>query len=168
MTKTTTTYALPDEPPGPVWDKDGNKWERDGDYWKSGAYADREWYDLLHSRSPLTNTEPEPVWPTAPLVWHDGKVCVRAASETYFGDSNFWGKYLLNSETTAAREGARRFAREAISVTPVPTEAWETWKHATRYLDYMPDCELIAAVESLAQEVALVDATEALNGETNE
>ena len=27
MTKTTTTYALPDEPEGPVWDRHGDKWE---------------------------------------------------------------------------------------------------------------------------------------------
>ena len=99
------------------------------------------------------NTEPEPVWPTAPLVWHDGKVWVQAALE-YFGDSNFWGKYHLNSETTAAREGARRFSREAIPVTPVPSAEWEAWKSATRDLDYTPDCELIDAVDSLAREVA--------------
>ena len=39
-------------------------------------------------------------------------------------------------------------------MTLVPTEAWETWKHATRDLDYTPDSELIDAVDSLAQEVA--------------
>ena len=166
MTKTTTTYALPDEPEGPVWDRHGEKWVRTGVM----VYVHgREWAQWRHvasgslgtwpaplMRGPVTNTEPEPepVWPTAPLVWHDGKVWVQAESETYFEDSNFWGKYHLNSETTAARDGARRFAREAISVTPVPTEAWETWKHATRDLDYTSDCELIDAVDSLAQEVA--------------
>ena len=103
---------------------------------------------------PAPEPEPEPVWPTAPLVWWDGKVWVRAATETYFGDSSFWGKHHLNSETASIREAARRFAREAIPVTPVPTEAWETWKYATRYLDYTPDSELIDAVDSLAQEVA--------------
>ena len=97
---------------------------------------------------PDPEPEPEPVWPTAPLVWHDGKVWVQAASETYFGDSNFWGKYHLNSETTAAREGARRFSREAIPVTIVPTREWERLR----------DCE---EPSWLAAE-ALVDATERL------
>ena len=100
----------------------------------------------------VPDPEPEPVWPTAPLVWHDGKVWVRAESKTYFGDSNFWGKYHMNSETAAAREAARRFAREAVPVTLVPTEAWEAWLEEPAWL----------AAE------ALVDATEALNGETNE
>ena len=31
MTKTTTTYALPAEPDGPVWDRNGDKWERTGE-----------------------------------------------------------------------------------------------------------------------------------------
>ena len=98
--------------------------------------------------------EPEPVWPTAPYVWHDGKMWVRAATGTYFGDSSFWGKRHLDSEIAAVHEEAHRFARKAVPVTPVPTEAWETWKRATRDLDYTPDCELIDAVDSLAQEVA--------------
>ena len=110
--------------------------------------------DDLNEPDPDPEPGPTTAWPTAPLVWQDGKVWVQAASETYFGDGNFWGKYHLNSETTAAREGARRFAREAISVTPVPTAEWETWKRATRDLDYTPDSELIDAVDSLAQEVA--------------
>ena len=153
MTKTTTTYALPDEPEGPVWDRHGDKWEYKRGFWEGPGIA--SWTVLLRVHGPLTNTEPEPepVWPTAPLVWHDGKVWVQAASETYFGDSNFWGKYHLNSETTAAREGARRFSREAIPVTIVPTREWERLR----------DCEEPAW---LAAE-ALVDATEALNGETN-
>ena len=156
MTKTTTTYALPPEPDGPVWDEDGNKWERDGDYWKSGAVRGlaRGWYDLLYIRGTLTNTEPEPVWPTAPYVWHDGMVWVRAATGTYFGGISFWDKHHLNSELATVHEEAHRFARKAAPVTPVPTEAWETWKRATRDLDYVPDSELIDAVDSLAQEVA--------------
>ena len=134
MTKTTTTYAIPPEPDGPVWDEDGNKWERDGDYWKSGIYRDREWMwdDLLYVRGPVTNTEPEPVWPTAALVWHDGKVCVRDVSGTYFGDSNSWGKYLLDSEIAAARERARRFAREAVPVVAVPAAEWEAFAPLAR------------------------------------
>ena len=167
MTKTTTTYALPDEPEGPVWDQHGDKWERTGDV----VYVHgREWAGWRHvasgnvgtwpsplMRGPVTNTEPVPMWPTAPLVWHDGKVWVQAASETYFGDSNFWGKYHLNSETTAAREGARRFSREAIPVTIVPTGEWERLR----------DCvEDEGSIRGAAE--ALVDATEALNGESND
>ena len=164
MTKTTTTYALPPEPEGPVWDRNGDKWERTGEMlhvhgrewaeWRHVASGDVGTWPAPLMRGPVTNTEPTPAWPTAPLVWWDGKVWVRAATETYFGDSSFWGKHHLNSETASIREAARRFAREAIPVTPVPTEAWETWKYATRYLDYTPDSELIDAVDSLAQEVA--------------
>ena len=102
----------------------------------------------------LNEPDPEPVWPDVPLVWWDGKAWVQAASETYFGDSSFWGKRHLNSETASVREAARRFAREAVPVTLVPTEAWETWKRATSDLDYMPDWELVDAVDSLAQGVA--------------
>ena len=102
----------------------------------------------------VPDPEPEPVWPTAPYVWHDGKVWVRSATETYFGDSNFWAKSHLDITAQHVRDGARRFVREAVPVTLVPTEAWETWKSATRYLDYTPDCDLIDAVGSLAQEVA--------------
>lgn len=161
----TTTYALPAEPEGPVWDKTGDKWERTGDV----VYAHgREWAEWQHvesgrtgmwaaplMRGPVTNTEPEPVWPTAPLVWHDGKVWVQAASETYFGDSSFWGKHHLNSETASIREGARRFAREAVPVTPIPTEAWEAWRSSCDPLDMaQEDRALMDAVDSLAQEVA--------------
>ena len=115
------------------------------------------------------DTEPEPVWPTAPYVWWGGKVWAQSTSETYFGGGNFWGKYHLNSEITAAREGARRFAREAVPVMPVPTEAWEKWK------SWVPseaveacagDRELINAVDSLAQDEAhVVMREEALNNE---
>lgn len=157
MTKTTTTYALPPEPDGPVWDRDRKRWtptDVDGWWLRDVTGVQCTWARVLEGYGPLTNTEPEPVWPTAPLVWHDGKVWVQAASETYFGDSNFWGKYHLNSETTATREGARRFSREAIPVTIVPTREWERLR----------DCEEPAWL--LAE--ALVDATEALNGETNE
>ena len=162
MTKTTTIYALPPEPEpgGPVWDSHGKRWTPtafDGWWLRDVTGVQCTWARLLEGYGPLTNTEPEPVWPTAPLVWHDGKVWDQAASETYFGDSNFWGKYHLNSETTAAREGARRFAREAIPVTIVPTGEWERLR----------DCvEDEGSIRGAAE--ALVDATEALNGESNE
>ena len=57
-----TTYNLPEEPTGPVWDKDGHKWERlgDGSWLREGAtWAYRtEWYRLLHLSGPLTYTPP--------------------------------------------------------------------------------------------------------------
>ena len=158
MTKTTTIYALPPEPDGPVWDRDGGRWDISpvhGMWCGPGGFR-LAWIVLLRDLGPLTNTEPEPVWPTAPLVWHDGKVWVQAASETYFGDSNFWGKYHLNSETTAAREGARRFSREAIPVTIVPTGEWERLRDCVEDEEPAWDAAeaLVDATDALAQEVA--------------
>ena len=63
-----TTYALPDEPEGPVWDQHGDKWERTGDV----VYAHgREWAEWQHvvtgrtgmwaaplMRGPVTSTPP--------------------------------------------------------------------------------------------------------------
>ena len=102
---------------------------------------------------PEPEPEPEPVWPTAPLVWHDGEVWVRGDDGEYQTAGDYWAKSHLDSTVQPVRDGARRFVREAIPVTLVPTEAWETWKRATRDLDYTPDCELIDAVDSLAREV---------------
>ena len=54
-----TTYALPDEPEGPVWDKKGDKWERTGDV----VYAHgREWAEWQHVESGRTG-----MW-AAPLM----------------------------------------------------------------------------------------------------
>ena len=98
--------------------------------------------------------EPTPAWPTAPHVWWDGGVWAHYVDGEYriFGD--YWHESHLDNPISFIRDEARRFVREAIPVTLVPTEAWETWKRATRDLDYTPDCELIDAVDSLAQEVA--------------
>ena len=55
------------------------------------------------------------------------------------------------------RNDARRFAREAVPVTLVPTEAWETWKSwapSEAVGACAGDRELVNAVDSLAQEVA--------------
>ena len=158
MTKTTMTYVLPAEPEGPVWDSHGKRWtptDVDGWWLRDVTGVQCTWARLLEGYGPLTDA-PETAWPTAPYVWHDGKAWVQAATETYFGDSNFWGKYHLNSETTAAREGARRFSREAIPVTIVPTGEWE------RLRDCVEDEEpawgaaeaLVDATDALAQEVA--------------
>ena len=102
---------------------------------------------------PDPEPEPEPVWPTAPYVRHGGEVWVRGDDGDYQTAGDYWAKSHLDSTVQPVRDDARRFVREAIPVTLVPTEAWETWKRATRDLDYTPDCELIDAVDSLAREV---------------
>lgn len=51
------TYNTPEEPTGPVWDKDGYRWERtrngawlrEGGIWTYSA----DWYLLLHRYGPL-------------------------------------------------------------------------------------------------------------------
>ena len=98
--------------------------------------------------------EPTPAWPTAPHVWWDGGVWALYDDGEYLISGDYWHESHLDSTVQPVRDDARLFARGAVPVTPVPTEAWETWKRATRDLDYTPDCELIDAVDSLAQEVA--------------
>ena len=78
------------------------------------------------------DTEPEPVWPTAPYVWHDGMVWVRAATGTYFGGISFWDKHHLNSELATVHEEAHRFAREAVPVVVVPAAEWEVFAPLAR------------------------------------
>ena len=61
MTKTTMTYAIPPEPDGPVWDKDGERWERDtrlGGWDLVAGYLSRTWPILLTNYGPLTSTPP--------------------------------------------------------------------------------------------------------------
>ena len=101
----------------------------------------------------LDGPEPEPVWTTAPLVWHDGTVWVRGDVGEYRTAGDYWAKSHLDAPAQSVRDGARRFAREAVPVVAVPAAEWEAWKSATRDLDYTPDCELIDAVDSLAREV---------------
>ena len=101
--------------------------------------------------------EPEPSWPTAPHVWWDGGVWALYDDGEYriFGD--YWHESHLDNPIWFIRDEARRFAREAVPVTLVPTEAWEAWK------SWVPseavgacagDRELVNAVDSLAQEEA--------------
>ena len=98
--------------------------------------------------------DPEPAWPTAPLVWHAGQVW-QQEDDMYASANDVWSEGHMNDgPSNMFRNDARRFAREAVPVTLVPTEAWGTWKRATRDLDYTPDSELIDAMNSLAQEVA--------------
>ena len=56
-----TTYALPAEPEGPVWDRDGERWERDTDLkeWDLVAgYISRTWPILLANYGPVTSAPP--------------------------------------------------------------------------------------------------------------
>lgn len=58
-----TTYNIPEEPAGPVWDKEGYKWVRtkngawlrEGGTWTYSA----DWYVLLHRNGPLVDMPPE-------------------------------------------------------------------------------------------------------------
>ena len=93
---------------------------------------------------------PEPAWPTAPHVWHDGKVWARYGERGYQCVDDYWHKGHLSSPSSDIQDRARRFAREAVPVVAVPAAEWEAWKSATRDLDFTPDCELIDAVDSLA------------------
>ena len=100
---------------------------------------------------------PEPAWPTAPHVWWEGEVWVRGDDGEYQTAGDYWAKSHLDSTVQPVRDCARRFVREAVPVTLVPTEAWEEWKswapsEAVRAC--AGDRELVNAVDSLAQEVA--------------
>ena len=94
-------------------------------------------------------TETEPTWPTAPYVWQDGEVWTRVIGG-YTVPANIWTIDHLTSPNYAA--GARRFAREAIPVIPVPAAEWEAWKRAET-----ADC---AGPSPYA--LRLIDATDAL------
>ena len=56
------TYNIPEEPAGPVWDKEGHKWVRtphgawlrEGGTWTYSA----DWYVLLHRNGPLVDMPP--------------------------------------------------------------------------------------------------------------
>ena len=55
------TYNMPEEPTGPVWDKDGHRWElmESGVWLRDGAtWTTSEWHRLLHRDGPLTDTPP--------------------------------------------------------------------------------------------------------------
>ena len=59
-----TTYELPPEPQGPVWDKEGNKWERVNEhYWETDAAA-HTWTTLLRYYGPLSDVPPVKVGDT--------------------------------------------------------------------------------------------------------
>ena len=113
--------------------------------------------DDLNEPDPDPEPSPTPAWPTAPHVWWEGEVWTLYDDGEYQTAGDYWAKSHLDSTAQPHRDGARRFAREAIPVTIVPTDAWERLRQCVE--DEEPAW---GAAE------ALVDATEALNGETND
>lgn len=105
---------------------------------------------------PGGDTEPAaPVWPSAPYVWWEGDV-LRRGGDFYASAAWKLGSDGLTGEGVYG-DNVRSFAREAVPVTLVPTEAWEFWKQACASELYAPsrgiDGGLIAAVDRLTQEV---------------
>ena len=66
----------------------------------------------------VPDPEPEPVWPTADLLWWGGKVWERCGEWGYKGVGAYWRKDHLSGPPSDIRAGAGRCAREAIPVTP--------------------------------------------------
>ena len=98
---------------------------------------------------------PEPVWPTAPYVWHDGKVWQLDSAGRYNGPHDTLHEGHLDFSADVIRNDASRFAREAEPVRLITEKAWETWRRSCDPLDMaQEDRALIEAVDSLAQEVA--------------
>ena len=88
--------------------------------------------DDLNEPDPEPEPEPEPVWPTVPYVWHDGTVWVRGDDGEYRTAGDYWAKSHLDAPAQSVRDGARRFAREAVPVVVVPTEAWDAFAPLAR------------------------------------
>ena len=62
-----TTYQLPPEPEGPVWDNAGSKWVRCSKWvrvkenlWYGGFHVYWGWGDVVHYYGPLTTPPPTP------------------------------------------------------------------------------------------------------------
>lgn len=55
-----TTYQLPPEPDGPLWDEAGSKWMRSKENMWYGGNQDMylSWGDVVHYYGPLTTTQP--------------------------------------------------------------------------------------------------------------
>ncbi len=95
---------------------------------------------------------PEHVWPTAPHVWFECEVWTRDGLGDYGVRGGSHDRSHLSCTHVRLRDEAVRFAREAIPVTLVPTEAWEEWERLS--LTDHHDTALVDAVDHLAQEVA--------------
>ena len=101
----------------------------------------------------LNEPDPEPAipaWPSAPYVVWDGDV-LRKWGDFYASAAWKFGSDGL-TEADGYGDNVRRFAREAVPVTLVPTEAWEEWERLS--LTDHHDTALVDAVDHLAQEVA--------------
>ena len=117
---------------------------------RSAAHALEEVVTALRALSDDLN-ESDPAWPTAPLVWWDGKVWVSGDNGVYQTAGDYWAKSHLDSLVQPVRDGARRFAREAVPVAIVPAAEWVILRRCVEYG---------GAVWDAAE--ALVDATERL------
>lgn len=53
-----TSFILPEEPAGPVWDRDGKEWTTTGDGRWAGPHITVSWSRLLTILGPLTDTPP--------------------------------------------------------------------------------------------------------------
>ena len=55
-----TTYALPDEPEGPVWDRNGGRWDISPvhEMWCGPDGLRLIWADVLRNHGPLTSAPP--------------------------------------------------------------------------------------------------------------
>ena len=96
-------YKLPDEPAGPLWDKNGSKWMRSKENMWYGGNQDMylSWGDVVHYFGPLTTTPPTPpikegdtgltakqVWdlPKGTVIWPERD----AVPEPWMRFSNRW------------------------------------------------------------------------------
>lgn len=63
-----TVIALPEEPAGPVWDKDGDRWEKRGDRWHWEGSGFLKWKDFLAEYGPLSTVPPARTWAVGDTV----------------------------------------------------------------------------------------------------
>lgn len=111
---------------------------------------------------PGDDTEPAdaepavPVWPTAPYMWWKSVLFQRDEDGNYVHPD---GIVCPMTDGSAPDDHpwvieSRAFAREAVPVTLVPTEAWEAWSESTEWHRSDTHDALLDAVDSLAQEAA--------------
>ena len=120
-----TTYALPAEPEGPVWDKDGRRWTPTDvtGWWLSDVTGVQcTWARLLEGYGPLTTTPPwKPevggVCETAEQyeAMPDGSIVSSSYTDPYRSDGDYWfgigcddkfsNLYMAHSSRTILRVG---------------------------------------------------------------